>query len=135
MPFAPELPMPQRAFNAYWDALVRLTDFNGRATRFEFWSFFVLNLLISSALGFFDGRMGLAFPFPIAPFSDLGLLSGFYCAAVMLPYVALSLRRLRDAGRSGWWLLSGLVPVVGFVTLLYFYTRPSVAPKTLSDYR
>lgn len=102
----------QTCFNKY----VTLT---GRATRPEYWYFVLFAVLAQLAGATIDailfgveetaGR-------PIAALVSLGLL---------LPGISVSVRRLHDVGRSGWWLLLGLVPVVGFLVLVYFYIQPS----------
>ena len=52
---------------------------------------------------------------------NLGLLSGLYSLAVLLPSIAVAVRRLHDTDRSGWWFLIGFVPIVGGIILLVFY--------------
>ena len=50
----------------------------------------------------------------------LGLLSGLYSLAVLIPSIAVAVRRLHDTGRTGWWLLIGFIPLVGIIVLLVF---------------
>ncbi len=57
--------------------------------------------------------------------SNIGLLSGIYSLAVIIPTLALSVRRLHDTDRSGWWILIGLVPLIGSIVLLVFYVMDS----------
>jgi uncharacterized membrane protein YhaH (DUF805 family) len=59
----------------------------------------------------------------------VGLLEGFYLLAVLVLGTAVSIRRLHDTGRSGWWLLVGLVPFIGVIALLVFMARNSQAGK------
>lgn len=94
--------------------------FGGRARRKEYWYFVLFNLLASIALGVIDGITGT--------YSDdagIGLLGGIYALAVLIPTIAVAMRRLHDTGRSGWWLLLALIPVVGSLVLLVFFVFDS----------
>ncbi|TJY41720.1 DUF805 domain-containing protein [Cohnella pontilimi] len=53
------------------------------------------------------------------------VLSGLYALAILLPSLAVSVRRLHDTGRSGWWLLIGLIPLIGAIILLVFTCQDS----------
>ncbi len=90
-------------------------DFSGRATRQEYWMFFLFNILIGIPLGIV---------FVIAPLVAI-LLYCFYVIALIIPGIAISIRRLHDTGRSGWWLLLSLVPWVGGIIVFVFYCLPS----------
>ena len=85
-------------------------DFDGRARRQTFWTFVLINLLISVAITLVIGIVsdGLA-----------SMLSGLFGLAVFLPSIGIGARRLHDTGRSGWFMLLALIPIVGLV-LLYF---------------
>ena len=56
----------------------------------------------------------------INPETGLGFFSGIYALGVMIPGIAVSVRRLHDTGRSGWWLLINLVPLLGSIVFIYF---------------
>ncbi len=87
-------------------------DFEGRATRKQFWMFVLINFIIVFLIGFV-GQLLL---------DDIGSwLSNLYSLAVLLPSIAIAIRRLHDIGKSGWWLLIGLIPVVGWIILIVFY--------------
>ena len=103
----------------YLGVLKKYAVFSGRAHRTEFWMFVLINLIVSIILGFIDSMLGLASE------EGYGLLSGVYVLAVLLPSVAVAVRRLHDTGRSGWWQLIGFVPLVGFIVLLVFYVLDS----------
>ena len=93
----------------------KYAQFTGRARRKEYWYFVLFNLLASIALGVIDGITGT--------YSDdagLGLLGGIYALAGFIPSIAVAMRRLHDTGRSGWWLLLALIPILGFLVLLVF---------------
>lgn len=101
----------------YLAALRRFADFRGRARRREYWSFFVGNVLVGLALGFVDALIqGTAG-------AGVGVLGLLFVAMVVVPGLAASVRRLHDTGRSGWWLLVALVPILGPLSLLAFYLQ------------
>ena len=106
--------------NWYLEVLKKYAVFDGRARRKEYWFFNLFNLLISIALTFIDGVTG-----SFDPETGLGLLSGLYTLGVFIPGIAVSVRRLHDTDRSGWWLLLFLVPVIGALVLLYFMVLDS----------
>lgn len=80
--------------------------FDGRARRKEYWMFFLFNLLASWILVFLDNALGLA------DSAGNGPLDGLYSLAVLLPSIAVGIRRMHDTDHSGWWIL---VPFVNFV--------------------
>ncbi|HKE93183.1 MAG TPA: DUF805 domain-containing protein [Povalibacter sp.] len=102
--------------NWYLGVLKKYAVFSGRARRKEFWMFELINFLIIVVLCIVDMHTGT-----IQPVSGLGLLSGIYSLAVLIPSLAVSVRRLHDTDRSGWWLLLGLIPLVGSIILLVFF--------------
>ncbi|MER8185127.1 DUF805 domain-containing protein [Kitasatospora sp. NPDC094015] len=93
----------------YLAVVKNYVGFSGRARRQEFWMFALFNIIISVVLAIVDGIAGTS-----------GLLGGLYSLAVLLPSLAVGFRRLHDTGRSAWWLLIGLVPVVGPIVLIVF---------------
>jgi len=105
--------------NWYLDAWKNYVNFQGRARRKAFWMFVLFNLIAIFALNFVEGAIGLRGE------GDYGILSGLYSLAVLLPALGLAVRRLHDTGRSGWWILIGLVPLIGGIILLVFYVLDS----------
>ena len=93
-------------------ALKQYATFSGRARRKEYWFFFLFYLLIFIGLSLLDTILGF------------GLLSSLFALAMLLPSVAVAVRRLHDTGRTGWWVLIGLVPVVNLL-LIYFMVLDS----------
>lgn len=79
----------------YLDVLKNYAVFDGRAGREEYWQFTLLNIIISTVLYF-----------------SLHELWAIYTVVVLIPSIAVSVRRLHDIDRSGWWILSVIVPVV-----------------------
>lgn len=86
-------------------------NFQGRARRQEYWMYALINLIIVIILSMFDT---LLFS------SGNNFISGIYSLAVLLPGIAVSVRRLHDTDRSGWWLLLTFIPIVGVIILLIF---------------
>ena len=97
--------------NWYIEVLAQYAVFTGRARRKDYWMFFLISMIVILALGFLEGVAG------IAPESEESLLSGLYALVVLVPSVAVQVRRLHDTGRTGWWLLIGFVPLVGVLVL------------------
>jgi len=93
----------------YLKALRAYTDFEGRSRRKEYWTFTLVNFVISMLLS----GLGLGM---------LGLLFGI---VILLPGIAVGVRRLHDIGKSGLWLLVGFIPVVGLIVLIYFFIQDS----------
>lgn len=95
--------------NWYLEVLKKYAVFSGRARRKEYWMFFLFNIIIYIVLGFIDGLIG-----------TMGVLVGLYGLAILIPGIAVTVRRLHDTDRSGWWILIALVPAVGAIVLLIF---------------
>jgi len=100
--------------NWYLDVLKKYAVFSGRARRKEYWMFFLFNLIIVIAIGIVESIIGSA-----------GVIGMLYSLAVLLPGIAVSIRRLHDTGRTGWWMLVGLVPVIGAIVLIIFMVQDS----------
>lgn len=102
--------------NWYLEVLKKYAVFSGRARRKEYWMFFLFNIIIAFGLGIIEGLIG-----------SPGIISSLYALAILVPGIAVTVRRLHDINRSGWSLLIGLIPVVGGIVLLIFMlqdTRP-----------
>jgi uncharacterized membrane protein YhaH (DUF805 family) len=110
--------------NWYLAVWKKYAVFAGRARRKEYWHFWLFNILITLVLGIITTVMGF-----VSQGTSLGLIgSGLLCVyglAVLIPGIAVSVRRLHDTGKSGWWLLIGLVPFVGGIVLLVFMVQDS----------
>jgi uncharacterized membrane protein YhaH (DUF805 family) len=101
--------------NWYLEVLKKYAVFSGRARRKEYWYFVLFNIIISVVLVMIDSMTG-----SFSAEGGMGLLSGIYTLAVLIPSVAVSVRRLHDTNRTGWWLLISLVPLIGGLVLLVF---------------
>lgn len=101
---------------AIQSAFANFFTLSGRAPRSEYWYFILFCLLGSLALGVIDGVVFGA---------SLGLapLSLIFSLVTLVPSIAVAFRRIHDVDKSGWWLLIGLVPFVGWLVLLYFFVQ------------
>ncbi|MFZ0484890.1 MAG: DUF805 domain-containing protein [Desulfobacterales bacterium] len=95
--------------NWYLAVLKKYAVFSGRARRKEYWLFVLFNLIITFVLGFVEELAG-----------GPGVVGMLYSLAVLIPGIAVSVRRLHDTSRSGWWLFIGLIPLIGAFVLLVF---------------
>ena len=84
-------------------------NFKGRARRQEYWMFAFINLIIILILNTIDR---------VAFSADMAILSSVYLLAILIPGIAVAVRRLHDTDKSGWWALLGLIPIVGTVILI-----------------
>jgi len=100
--------------NWYIEVLKKYAVFSGRARRTEYWIFFLFNFIIAFALGFIEGLV-----------KGPGVLGALYSLAVLIPSVAVGVRRLHDTNRSGWWLLISLIPLIGAIVLIVFTVQDS----------
>jgi len=105
--------------NWYLDAWKNYINFQGRARRKAYWMFVLFNIIAVIVLGLIEGTLGLSGQ------NGYGILTGLYSLAIILPGLAVAARRLHDTGRSAWWLLIGLVPLVGPIVLLVFFVQDS----------
>ena len=103
----------------YLEALKKYAVFSGRARRTEFWYFVLFNIIVTIVLSVIDRLIGT-----FSGASNLGLLSGIYSLAVLIPTLAVAVRRLHDIDRTGWWIFIGLIPLIGTIVLLVFYLTP-----------
>jgi DNA-binding CsgD family transcriptional regulator len=102
---------PLTFFESIRICLIKYADFNGRASRSEFWWFALFVTLVTAALMYFGEA-----------------LASVFLIAMLLPILAAGARRLRDSGKSGWWLLFLLAPVGGLVVLGTLWLLPPANP-------
>jgi uncharacterized membrane protein YhaH (DUF805 family) len=105
--------------NWYLAVLKKYADFSGRARRTEYWMFFLVNLLISIAATLLDRVLDTTF----GSADQYGAFSLFYSLAVFIPGLAVAVRRLHDIGKSGWYILVLIIPLVGIIWLLILLVR------------
>lgn len=103
--------------NSYFSAMTRYFEFSGRSTRREYWSFqigfyvllFGAIVLDIAVLGYFNSRRG----------TGVGPLMLFVIFFHLIPNFSVLIRRLHDAGKSGWWYFVSVIPLIGSFWLLY----------------
>lgn len=104
---------------SYFDVLKKYAVFSGRARRREYWMFFLFNILIAIALGIMEGV------FFFDSEESRGTFGTLYGLAILIPSLAVGVRRLHDTGKSGLWMLIGLIPIIGAIVLLIFMVQDS----------
>ena len=106
--------------NYYFDVLRNYAVFSGRARRKEYWFFTLFNFIAMFILIFVDGAIGSAVTAEAG-----GLLTTIYMLGVLIPTIAVAVRRLHDTDRTGWWFLINLIPLIGPLVFLYFMASAS----------
>ncbi len=106
--------------NWYLKVLKEYTNFNGRARRKEYWMFTLFNILFGLGAMVLDNLLGTS-----NPTSGYGIIYGVYTLVVLIPGLAVAVRRLHDVGKSGWMLLIGLIPLIGAIWLLVLMVKDS----------
>ncbi|GGC63645.1 DUF805 domain-containing protein [Undibacterium terreum] len=90
----------------------KYADFNGRASKSEYWWWMLFVFLASAAASIVDER-----------------LANLFAIAVLLPSLAVATRRLHDTNRSGWWQLIELIPLIGFIIMVVWCVQDPVEPN------
>lgn len=93
----------------------KYADFKGKADKSEFWWWALFNFIAGICLGIIDERLSLAFS-----------------VATLIPYIAVSTRRLHDVDKSGWMQLIGLIPIIGWILIIIWLAQDS-KPSTRFD--
>jgi len=107
--------------NWYLQVLKKYAEFNGRARRKEYWMFALFNIIFLIVAMIIDNVAGTTIgglPY--------GLFYFVYVLAVFIPGLAVSVRRLHDVGKSGWFYLIILIPIVGAIWLLVLFCTDGV---------
>jgi uncharacterized membrane protein YhaH (DUF805 family) len=86
----------------------KYVDLNGRASRSEYWWFVLFNFASQIVISIVSS-----------------MLAGLVALGLLLPAVAVGARRLHDIGKSGWWMLIGIIPILGWLILIYWYVQPT----------
>ncbi len=90
----------------YIEVLKKYAVFNGRARRKEYWMFFLFNMIIGIIIGFIEGILGLF------PERSSSLFANIYSLAILIPSVAVYVRRMHDIDKSGWFIL---IPIYNLI--------------------
>jgi uncharacterized membrane protein YhaH (DUF805 family) len=91
-------------------------DFQGRARRAQYWYYMLVYMVIFIVLAIIQQVIGMR-----------GLLTGLLGLALLLHSLGLAFRRIHDTDRSAWWLLIGLIPIIGALVLIYFFIQPGTS--------
>lgn len=98
----------------------KYATFTGRARRSEYWWFYLFYVVVLIAAVVLDNLLNITF--------DYSFYGPIYCIAglvFVLPFLAVSIRRLHDIGKSGWNILWGIIPIIGFIVLLVWAVTDS----------
>lgn len=106
--------------NWYLAVLKNYAGFSGRARRKEYWMFTLFNMIFVIVAMILDNVLGIAIEGV-----GYGPIYGLYALAVLIPGLAVSVRRLHDVGKSGWMILIALIPIVGAIWLLVLMVTDS----------
>ena len=105
----------------YLEVLKKYAVFSGRARRKEYWMFALVNIIIAVLLGIIEAALGIGGRRE----QYQSVLGGLYSLAVLLPTLGVTVRRLHDTGRSGWWILLSFIPLIGSLIVLFFLVQDS----------
>ena len=97
----------------YLKCLKQYANFDGRARRKEYWMFFLFNFIFALVAIALDNLFGTS-----NPEVGIGVIYGLYVLLVLVPGIAVTVRRLHDIGKSGWMILVALIPLAGPIWLL-----------------
>lgn len=100
--------------------LSKYVTFNGRARRSEYWWFALFYVILAIVASIIDASMG-------TDAGRTGPVTSILSLVLLLPSLAVGVRRLHDIGRKGWWILLGLIPLVGTIILIVWFCKDSDA--------
>jgi len=122
----------------YWYLTVvnNYAGFSGRARRKEYWMFLLFNMIFAFVAAIIDNVVGTA-----SPELGYGVFYGLYTMAMIIPGIAVMVRRLHDVGKSGWMYFIIFIPIIGVIWLLVLLVTDSYSgenqygqnPKELSN--
>ena len=95
-----------------FEAIKKYADFSGRARRKEYWLFILLYLIAAIIAGIID-----------AVAATMGIIGIILTLGLFIPSLSVGVRRLHDINRSGWWMLIGLIPLIGAIVLIVFFCK------------
>ena len=107
----------------------RYTDFQGRSSRSEYWwaqlGLFIIGFIVGFGAGLLGGLMG-------SESVAMAILIVFYLA-IIIPSLAIGVRRLHDLDKSGWFYLLALIPLVSLILLVWFCMKGTDGPNRFGD--
>lgn len=92
--------------------------FQGRSSRSEYWWWVLFVAILSFCIGIIESILGFSM-------TAVQTTSGILSLVLLLPGLGLSVRRLHDINKSGWWILLGLIPVVGAIVIIIWFAQNS----------
>ena len=104
-------------FGAVISCFSKYATFSGRASRAEFWYFFLFNVIAGMAVTTADKRI------LDTPSGEAGIIYISYILFAFLPNISVIVRRLHDIDKSGWWYWIILIPIFGILTLLFWWCK------------
>ena len=112
--------------NYYLKVLQNYTTFSGRARRSEYWYFVLFNMIFAITSMIIDNVLGTTFKMGYGVSLPYGYVYLLYILVVMIPSLAVAVRRLHDVGKSGWFFLIALIPIIGSIWLLVLLATDSI---------
>lgn len=103
--------------NWFLAVLKKYAVFSGRARRKEYWMYMLFYVIIIVVLSIVDAMVFSSSE------GGIPILTTIFSLGMLLPSLGVSVRRFHDINKSGWWILIGLVPFVGFFIFLYFMIK------------
>ena len=100
--------------NFYLDVWKKFAEFGGRSRRKEFWFFWLINMVLTSVLKFIPGTVGM-------------IVAGIFGLAILVPSLAVAIRRMHDIGKSGWWICINFIPLIGTIWYIILAAKDSEA--------
>lgn len=100
-------------------AMKKAFNFSDRSRRKEYWMFVLVTFILTIVLSIIDGAVGLEVA------EGVGILSTLFSLLIIIPSLSVTVRRLHDIGKSGWWVLISLIPIIGIIVLLVFTVKDS----------
>ena len=101
------------------ETMKKTFNFSDRSRRKEYWMFMLIATLLMLAFTLVDAFAGLELA------EDVGILSTLFSLILIIPSLSVTFRRLHDTGKSGWWILISLIPIIGWIVLLVFTVQDS----------
>lgn len=113
----------------YLKAIRNYATFTGRSSRRDYWMYVLFNFIFSIAASILDEFLDLKIG---SGLNASGIISTLYSLFVLIPGLAISIRRLHDINKSGWWILINLIPIIGWIW--YFVLTVTEGTHGNNDY-
>jgi len=97
-----------------FEALTKYAEFSGRSRRKEYWLFMLMTIIVTMVLAAIDITID-TFDYEIG----MGTLSGIFILIIFIPSLAVSVRRLHDTDRTGWWMLASVIPIINLIVMVF----------------